>query len=227
MSKLRFDERSGTLALAYSTYLGGSGNDAGFAIAVDLFGDAYITGFTASSDFPLVHPLPAPNNALQGSQDAFVSKLRFDERSGTLALAYSTYLGGSSIDSGQGIAVDLFGNAYVTGDTQSRDFPLVRPLPAPNNALQGSDDAFVSKLRFEAWTGTLSLAYSLYLGGSGFDQGIAITVDRAGSAYVAGWTQSSNFPLVHPLAAPNNAYQGYDDVFLTKIVETRPGEEEK
>jgi hypothetical protein len=174
-----------------------------------------------------VHPLSAPNNVLQGSQDAFVSKLRFNERSGTLTLAYSTYLGGSGVDSGQGIAVGFFGDAYVTGDTQSRDFPLVRPLAAPNNALQGSDDALVSKLRFDPWAGTLSLAYSLYLGGSGLDEGIAITVDRAGSAYVAGKTQSSDFPLAHSLPAPNNAYQGFDDVFVTKIAGERPGEEKK
>jgi Beta-propeller repeat/3'-5' exonuclease len=130
--------------LSYSTYLGGSDLDFGVGIAVDTSGNAYVTGNTSSPDFPIVHPLPAPNNALQGNNDAFVSKLSFDSATSTLSLAYSTYLGGSSGDAaGVGITVDTSGNAYVTGNTSSPDFPTVHPLPAPDNALR---DAFVAKL---------------------------------------------------------------------------------
>jgi beta-propeller repeat-containing protein len=92
----------------------------------------------------MVHPLPAPNNAFQGTEDAFVSKLSFD--GSTLSLAYSTFLGGTNYDYGLGIAVDSGGNAYVTGFTQSPDFPSMHPLSAPNNAFQGDTDAFVAKI---------------------------------------------------------------------------------
>jgi Beta-propeller repeat len=102
-----------------------------------------VTGSTTSPDFPIVDPLPAPNNALQGFQDAFVSKLSFDSATSTLSLAYSTYLGGSVDATGVGIAVDTSGNVYVTGETSSPDFPTVHPLPASHLALT---DAFVAKL---------------------------------------------------------------------------------
>ena len=131
--------------LGYSTYLGGSGFDIGRGIAVDAWGNAYVTGETQSADFPLAHSLLS-NSVLRGSANAFVSKLSFDARPPTLTLAYSTYLGGSGLDRSLGIAADARGNAYVTGGTQSTDFPLVNPLPAPNNALQGQD-AFVAKIR--------------------------------------------------------------------------------
>jgi hypothetical protein len=228
VSKLSFDTATSTLALAYSTYLGGSGIDEGFGIAVDSSGNAYVTGTTFSPDFPTVHPLPAPNNALQGIGDAFVSKLSFDTATSTLSLAYSTYLGGSGFnqggaigyDQGTGIAVDASGNAYVTGDTKSTDFPTVHPLPAPNNALRGTEDAFVSKLSFNNVTSTLSLAYSTYLGGSGVDVGSRIAVDSSGNAYVTGLTQSTDFPTVNPLPAPNNALHGTGaafDAFVSKL----------
>src|SRR5262249_53088687 len=119
--------------LVYSTYLGGSGSDVGTGIALDGMGRASVDGMTESANFPVVNPLPPPNNALQGAQDAFVSKL---SAAGN-ALVYSTFLGGSSLDAGNGIAVDGLGRASVVGSTQSANFPLVNPLPAPNNALQG------------------------------------------------------------------------------------------
>ena len=201
--------------LTYSTYLGGSDDDLGEAIAVDGVGNAYVTGATNSPDFPLAHPLPAPNNALRGKADAFVSKLHFDERTGTLSLAYSAYLGGTDTngDVGFGIAVDLAGNAYVTGFTTSPDFPLAHPLPAPNNALQGVD-AFVSKLHFDEQTGALSLVYSTYLGGKGDDYGLGIAVDASGKVYVTGATDSTNFPTKNPLQAASGG--GYD-AFVTEL----------
>src|SRR5437773_487076 len=103
-------------ALVYSTYLGGSGGDGGTGIAVDTAGSAYVTGATSSIDFPTVNPLQA---AYGGDGDAFVSKL---DAAGS-ALLSSTYLGGSGADAGYGIAVDTLGNAYVTGETRSTDFP--------------------------------------------------------------------------------------------------------
>jgi len=143
VSKLSFDSATSTLSLAYSTYLAGSGGlDEGRGIAVDTSGNVYVTGDTDSPDFPIVHPLPAPNNVVRGS-DAFVSKLSFDSATSTLSLAYSTYLGGSVDAAGVGIAVDTSGNAYVTGNTSSPDFPTVHPLPASHIALR---DAFVAKL---------------------------------------------------------------------------------
>jgi hypothetical protein len=207
--------------LVYSTYIGGSGLDAGNGIAVDSDGNAYVTGVAVSPDFPIEHPLPT-NSILRGFANAFVSKLSFDTRTATLSLAYSTYLGGSSndFDYGNGIAVDSHGNAYVTGIAVSPDFPLAHPLPT-NSGLRGGQDAFVSKLSFDARTATLSLAYSTYLGGSGFDVGYGIAVDSHGNAYVTGVTQSSDFPLEHPLPT-NSLLRGVENAFVSKLAST-PG----
>ena len=217
-SKLSFDSATSTLSLVWSTYLGGgSRDDEGTGIAVDSSGNAYVTGVTISIDFPTVHPLPAPNNALQGVSDAYVSKLSFDSTTSTLSLTWSTYLGGSSIEFPLGIAVDSSGNAYVTGITSSTDFPTAHPLPAPNNALQSGLDAFVSKLSFDSTTSTLSLAWSTYLGGNGIDIANGIAADASGNAYVTGLTASTDFPTAHPLPAPNNALQGFNDAFVSKL----------
>ena len=115
--------------LSYSTYLGGSGIDKGASIAVDGAGNAYVTGETASIDFPTVNPLQATNKTAS-NYTAFVAKLN---PAGS-ALVYSTYLGGSTGDRGLAIAADAAGNAYVTGDTMSTDFPTVNPLQATNNS---------------------------------------------------------------------------------------------
>ena len=122
-------------ALAYSTYLGGSSDEAGHGIAVDSSGNAYVTGDTYSTDFPIQNPLQGTK---AGSTDAFVTKI-----DPSAALAYSTYLGGSSGDSGGGIAVDFSGNAYVGGWTLSTDFPLKNPLQGTN---AGVVDTFVTKI---------------------------------------------------------------------------------
>jgi Beta-propeller repeat len=172
--------------LVYSTYLGGSGGgEVGLSVAVDGQGQAYVTGFTSSPNFPLVTPL-ACCGSLQGGQDAFVSKLSATGNT----LLYSTYLGGSGGDAGRGIAVDRQGQAYATGLTVSPNFPLVTPL-ACCGSLQGGQDAFVSKL---SATGN-TLLDSTYLGGSGSDNGPGlpaggIAVDGQGQAYVTGSTRA-------------------------------------
>ncbi|MEM3001991.1 MAG: SBBP repeat-containing protein, partial [Candidatus Nitrosocaldus sp.] len=197
------------LVLSYSTYLGGGDDDSGYGIAVDSNGNAYVTGFTYSADFPL-------KNAYQGSRkglgDAFVTKIDTTQ-SGANSLVYSTYLGGGDDDYGYGIAVDSNGNAYVTGGTYSTDFPI-------KNAYQGSNageyEAFVTKLS----SGGNSLIYSTYLGGSSYDYSYGIAVDSNGNAYVTGLTNSTDFPI-------KNAYQGYysdsGDTFVTKIDTTQSG----
>ncbi|HEX7180397.1 MAG TPA: SBBP repeat-containing protein [Thermoanaerobaculia bacterium] len=184
--------------LAYSTYLGGSNNDQGVAIAADAAGNAYVTGLTESPDFPLANAL---STTLTGAE-AFVTKL---DPSG--ALVFSTYLGGSRSETGAGIAVDAATNVYVTGITSSLDFPLVNPLPVPIDQLQG--DVFVAKLA----PGGSALVYSTRLGGSGSEFGSAIAVDPQGHAYVTGWTNSSDFPTVHPLSLA----RGSADAFVAKL----------
>ncbi len=191
-------------ALIYSTYLGGSGGDGANGIAVDSSGNAYLTGGTGSSDFPTVNPLQA---YLKGNGTAFVSKL---DAAGS-ALVYSTYLGGSIADYGNGIAVDASGNAYVAGYTYSPDFPTVNPFQAICGGCKvGFWAAFISKLNAAG----SALVYSTFLGGSFADQANAIAVDASGSAYVAGTTSSTDFPTLNPLQP---RYGGNGDAFVTKL----------
>jgi Beta-propeller repeat/Abnormal spindle-like microcephaly-assoc'd, ASPM-SPD-2-Hydin len=188
--------------LVYSTYLGGSGEDNGYGIAVDSTGNAYVTGTTESTNFPTMNPLQPKYG---GNFDAFVAKLN---PSGS-ALVYSTYLGGGGYDVGFGIAVDSSGNAYVTGVTNSTDFPTMNPLQPAYGG--GDTDAFVAQLNA---TGS-ALVYSTYLGGSGGDYGFGIAVDSSGNAYVTGETSSTDFPTMSPLQP---AYGGGDtDAFVAQL----------
>ena len=187
-------------ALVYSTYLGGSGGEKGSGIAVDSAGNAYVTGLTGSFDFPTAGPFQA---VLSGSEDAFVTKLN---PTGS-ALVYSTYLGGSSNEGGNGIAVDFSGNAYVTGQTTSTNFPTANPLQP---SAGGEQDAFVAKLNPSG----SALVYSTYLGGSGGETGNGIAVDSTGNAYVTGNTTSTNFPTVNPL---QGVLGGIANAFVAKI----------
>jgi beta-propeller repeat-containing protein len=189
--------------LVYSTYLGGSGFDSAAGIAVDASRHAYVTGDTSSTTFPTRNAFQ-PENA--GFNDAFVTRLNA-EGSG---LVYSTYLGGSGGDVGRGVAVDGSGNAYVTGDTSSTTFPT-RNAFQPENA--GGADAFVTKLTTST-VGWSALVYSTYLGGNGLDLGRGIAVDASGNAYVTGETTSTNFPTRNPFQ-PENA--GGSDAFVSKI----------
>jgi uncharacterized protein (TIGR03437 family) len=183
-------------SLLYSTYLGGSGDDFGRGIAVDDEGNAYVTGWTSSSDFPLAN---AAQPVLNGPVDVFVAKL-----SPSGQLLYSSYFGGQGVDQGWAIALDREKNIYLTGVTGSSDFPTRNP-PQPDfrrgnaggsNVLffGGFGDAFVTKL-----DATGALVYSTYLGGSGGDIATAIAVDGQGHAYVTGVTNSRDFPLRNPV----------------------------
>jgi hypothetical protein len=203
--------------LIYSTYLGGSGSDGGYGIAVDSAGNAYITGFTCSTDFPTMNPLqaasgggpcPAPG-PIRGygtvGGDAFITKIN---PTGS-ALVYSTYLGGSGVDIGTGIAADNAGNAYVTGGTDSGDFPTT---PGAFHTEFGAyEDAFVTKINP---TGS-ALVYSTYLGGW-YDQGNGIAVDSAGSAYVTGWA-GQNFPTTPGAFQTTLNTNGFENAFVTKF----------
>ncbi len=195
-------------ALVYSTYLGGSDGEGGSDIAVDAAGNAYVTGYTYSSNFPTTPG--AFQTAYGGNVDAFVSKLN---ASGS-ALVYFTYLGGSNDDTGRGIAVDAAGNAYVTGDAESANFPTT--AGAFQSTFSGGGifsfgDAFVSKLHA---TGS-ALVYSTYLGGSEADEGVGIAIDASGNAYVTGVTSSSNFPITAD--AFQATFGGIYDAFVTKL----------
>jgi hypothetical protein len=193
--------------LTYSTYLGGSGDDAGNGIAVDLSGNAYITGSTTSTNFPTASSTSSPfQGANGGGQDAFVTKLTANGS----GLVYSTYLGGSGADSGSAVAFDLGGNAYITGSTSSTNFPTASSTSPFQGSNGGGTDAFVTKLNPNGD----GLVYSTYLGGLMSDQGNAIAVDFTGAAYVAGQTKSANFPTANPIQA---AFGGTKNAFVTKV----------
>ncbi|MBM3189460.1 MAG: hypothetical protein FJZ90_12140, partial [Chloroflexi bacterium] len=171
-------------ALAYATFLGGGDYDEGYGIAVDSAGCAYVTGETGSSDFPAGPGYDTSYNG--GYKDAFAVKLN---ASGT-ALIYATFLGGGDWDDAYGIAVDGSGCAYVTGKTWSNDFPAALGPGYDTSHNGGVTDAFVVKLN-AAGTG---LAYATFLGGAYGEIGVGIAVDSAGCAYVAGSTNSGDFP---------------------------------
>jgi hypothetical protein len=189
-------------ALIYSTYLGGSGFDEAGRITVGPAGNAIVTGDTLSTDFPTANALQANSG---GGYDAFVTKIKADGS----AFVYSTYLGGSGDDGRPGgIAVDSGGDAYISGMTTSTDFPTVNAFQSTNHG--GAHDGFVAKINSNG----SALLYSTCLGGSGDDEAVGIAVDSSGSAYVAGWTRSTDFPVANALQATNH---GSFDAYVTKI----------
>jgi Beta-propeller repeat len=189
-------------ALVYSTYLGGNGGAVGNGIAVDNAGNAYVIGLTGSG-FATMNPLQ-PNYG-GGQTDAFVAKIN----AAGSALIYSTFLGGSGPDDGSGIAVDSAGNAYVTGGTNSTDFPTKNPFQAANGGGAVASNAFVAMIN----TAGSALVYSTYLGGDGGAGGSSIAVDSAGNAYVTG-SAEANFPTQN---AWQPAFGGGVDAFVTKF----------
>ena len=257
--------------LVYATYLGGSGNDEGYAIALDSKGHAYVTGSTRSIDFPLAHPfddslgcyedifvtkisatgdqliystfigsadqnqglddghdikvdthgnayvtgycgrdfptLNAYDSTYNGHGEAYLLKLSAEGNS----LIFNTYLGGASTDFGNGLFIDSFYNVYVTGHTTSSDFPTVNAYDASINDQNVSDgDVFISK--FSA-AGD-SLIFSTFLGGNGYDTGLDLAADPSGNVYITGWTESTNFPVVMYY---DSSLWGGSDAFVAKL----------
>jgi Bacterial Ig-like domain (group 1)/Beta-propeller repeat len=192
-------------ALVYSTYVGGAGDEETRGIAIDSAGSAYVVGDTTSPDFPTTPG--ALQRTFAGTADAFVTKL--DSAGATLI--YSTYVGGAGTENGLGIAVDAAGNAYVTGDTASANFPTT--AGAFRATLAGPTDAFVTKLNS---TGS-ALVYSTYLGGTRDDRSFAIALDTQTdpNAYVAGRTTSMNFPTT--TGAFQSALAGLTDAVIAKL----------
>jgi uncharacterized protein (TIGR03437 family) len=185
--------------LLYSSYLGGSGDDVGYGIAIDSTGNAVITGSTTSTNFPVTGSAYQSTNA--GGMDGFVASI-----SGS-GVAWATYFGGSRDDSPQGIAADATG-IYITGQTASTDFPSLNSAQSSSGG--GASDAFVTKFSPDG----SSLIYSTYLGGSSAEIGSAISVDASGNAYVGGSTASSNFPVAD---AFQSALRGPNDGFVTAV----------
>jgi hypothetical protein len=193
--------------LVYCGYIGGLGEDQGRGIAVDGAGQAYVTGWTQSSEatFPVVGGPDLAYN--DGYADAFVAKVRADGS----GLVYAGYIGGADKDKGRGIAVDGAGQAYVTGYTYSDEttFPVVG---GPDLTYNGSRDAFVAKVRADG----SGLVYAGYIGGSDAEFGVGIAVDGAGQAYVAGdtWSTEATFPVV---GGPDLSYNESIDAFVARV----------
>jgi hypothetical protein len=201
-------------ALVYSTFVGGSNMEFGHGLAIDAAGNAYVTGTTKSSNFPTTagafdRTINFPPNCPRcttDTTDGFVFKLN----AAGSALSYSTYLGGTDIDSPRGIAVDGSGSAFVTGETlSSTDFPTT--AGAFSRTLQGEYDMFVTKLN----PGGSALAYSTLLGGTLSDNGQRISVDGAGNAYAVGFSRSPDFPTTP--GAFDTTFNGAFDVTVTKL----------
>jgi Beta-propeller repeat len=201
-------DRSQTLVIdpviAYSTYLGGSMDDGGSAVAVDNTGNVYVTGDTTSANFPTASPMQPAYGG--GTSNAFVAKL--DPTGSTLL--YSTYLGGEGFDRGNGIAVDGTGSVYIAGKTNSQKFPITPG--AFEDTFRGPEfDAFVTKIS----PAGDRLSYSTYLGGDDNDAAIAIAVDSSGNAYVTGGTKSNDFPVT--ASAYQGANNGGTNAFITEL----------
>ncbi len=230
--------RSSDMTLLYSTFLGGSSNDAANAVATDLAGNAYVTGTTYSADFPLANAIQAtlgggtcvtPEYVPQGvpCPDAFVTKISADGKS----LVYSTLLGGQGNEAGSGVAVDAAGNAYVTGSTDSANFPTVNALEStlqsgncqPTDGVYGYGfcaDGFVAKINPQG----AALVFSTYLGGnSGVAGAGPIGLDASGNAYVAaypGLPLPSGLPVISGPLSPCAGGLAADGPFM--VVEFRP-----
>ncbi len=194
-------------ALIYSTLISGGGTDSANGIAIDSTGNAYVTGQTGGS----APPYPTTPGAFQTTNrgaNVFVTKLNADGS----ALIYSTFIGGSGLDFGNGIAIDPTGNAYLTGSTSSVDFPTTPgAFQTTNNSNSGNNDVFVTKLN----AGGSALIYSTYIGGVLGDLGNGIAIDSTGNAYVTGSTSSPAYPTT--AGAFQTTRSGSSDVFFTKL----------
>ncbi len=206
-------------ALVYSSFFGGSGAndpDDGLSVAVDGSGSVYLTGIATSFDFPVVNQIPGACNGClaPGTYATFIMKIN----AAGDALVYSSLVGGDGFDYGYFVTVDRGGNAYLTGATDSTNFPVVNQIPGACNGSCGRDKAYVMKVNAAG----AALVYSSLLGGSDDDEASAVAVDSSGNVYVAGLTFSSDFPVVNqiPGACVGTCGQGgehYVAAFATKI----------
>ncbi len=186
--------------LVFSTFLGGSSLDYGYAISVDSFGNCYITGGTSSSDFPTKNAFQAHYGG--GSENAFVAKFN-----STGNLVFSTFFGGNFSDEGYDIAVDNSNTVFVSGVTYSSDFPITN---STNHSLQGHSDAFIAKFDTNG-----TLLFSSYIGGSGDDLASGIAIDPSGNYYITGSTSSSDFPTKYSY---NTSFVGKNEnAFIMKF----------
>jgi hypothetical protein len=194
-------------AIIYSTFLGGSGADRAYGIAVDQVGSVHLTGSTSSPDFPTRNPIqPTLTPSFNGGLDSFVAKLNPEGSD----LVFSTYMGGSGFDTGYGISVDTSGNVYFTGSTGGGWPTTIQAFQANFSCCH--DDAFIAKL---SPNGT-ALLYSTYLGGRDAEVGTAIAVDSLQNAFVTGYTESVfDFPTQNPLQPTYGG--GVSDAFVAKI----------
>ncbi len=197
-------------ALSYSTYIGGTGTDGAFGVAIDQFGNAYVTGFTSSTNFPTKSPYQKAN---AGGIDTFALKLN---RTGT-ALVYSTYLGGTGTEYPFGMAVDSLGEAFEVGNTGSANFPVTAgafQTTCVSCALYPA--VFLTK--FSA-AGN-SLLYSTFIGGSGDNRAFGITLDSAKNAYIVGWTTSTDFPVTTGAFQTTYITGSQSNAFVTEMNST-------
>jgi len=185
-------------SLLWSTFLGGSSVDSGYGITVNASGGVYVTGKTSSANFPT---LDGYDTSYNSGGDAFVAKF-----SSAGSLLWSTFLGGSSSDTGRGITTDASGGVYVTGRTYSADFPT---LVGYDTSYNGDRDAFVAK-----FSSAGSLLWSTFLGGNDSDWSLGITADASGDVYVTGETYSADFPTP---AGYDTSYNGDGDAFIAKF----------
>ncbi len=187
-----------TLELDFSTYLGGSGDEYGYGIACTGDDRYAITGYTTSTDLPMIDPFQGCHGG--GEYDAFVAWFCAD------SLRMSTFVGGTGDDYARGIAADDSGNVYVTGWTDSENFPVCNAIQPQ---LAGGDDCFI--LKFSPGG---ELLYSTYLGGTGSETARSIAVDCTGSVYLTGYTNSTDFPLAAPY---QDLFAGSYDAFIVKL----------
>jgi hypothetical protein len=186
--------------LVYSTFFGGSNATQIYAVAVDAQDEVCFTGETIAQDFPVLHPFQRFFGG--GGSDAIISKLN----AAGDQLVFSSYLGGSNSDVAYGLALDSAGNSFITGNTASKDFEVKKPLQLKS---RGNTDAFVAEISSEG-----HLLWNTYLGGAQLDSGSGVGVDAAGNVYVAGETQSTDFPLVN---AFQTSQKGAASGFVTKL----------
>jgi hypothetical protein len=192
-------------SLVYSTFIGGSKSDQAVSIAIDTSGAAYVTGETVSPDFPTKKAYDSTYGGSYG--DGFVLKMAANGKD----LVFSTFLGGSGYDSGISLALDGAGNIFVTGQTESRDFPIKNAFQSTHGG--GGVDAYLTKLNPQG----NALVYSTFLGGGGRDCGMEVVTDSSGAAYVAGFTSSPNFPT-HSAYDPS--FNGKFDAFVAKFTDS-------